>query len=152
MWDSHSRAAHTSVDLPGEKIKGDMGSSPSAVAAAVCPCAQWCGCASAQPLPCDTKWDSQSGISWLMEGTGLTPCFSLSPFLPTVAPMQSCSLAQTIAWMGRGKNKHQRSWSSTSFCKTIFLLFSKTTALNLALLALNSGDPSLFLFCQTVLA
>lgn len=54
--------------------------------------------------------------------------------------------------MGRGKNKHQCGWSSTSFCKTFFFLFSETNVLNLALLALNSGDRSLFLFFETVLA
>lgn len=87
-----------------------------------------------------------------MSVTDLTPSFYLSAFLPTVARVQSCSLAQAVAWMGRGKNKYQWGLGSISFCKTIFFLFSKSTVLNPALLALNSWDPSLFLFCETVLA
>lgn len=96
----------------------------------------------------------QSGISWLLEGTGLTPYFYLSSF-----PAHSCSTAVLLSCTSSSLDEKGKKISITvvgalpdSLKQFFFFLFSETNVLNLALLALNSGDPSLFLFCETVLA
>lgn len=84
---------------------------------------------------------------------------SHSLFLPLSFLLYSCASAVLLSYTscsldGKGKITISGGGALPASVKHFLVLFcfSKTTVLNPPLLALNSGDPSLCLFCETVLA